>query len=79
MIDDSNTASSFLILKDHVEKIVMESGNIEGFDSRVWLENWIETPLPALNNQKPKMFMNNKEDLEILLNILSRMQSGAYS
>ena len=49
------------------------------FDASSWVHQWIEQPLPALNNTKPMEYMDTIEGQELVINLLMKMQSGAYA
>lgn len=49
------------------------------FYASSWVEQWIEQPLPALNNMKPVEYMDTIEGQELVINLLMKMQSGAYA
>lgn len=62
-----------------VEKMVQESGNADGFDAKVWLKLWLSSPLPALNAATPRSCMGTKEGRKLVIGLLQKMQSGAYT
>lgn len=62
-----------------VESMVAESGDTSGFDPARWVANWLNTPCPALGGAKPAEYMDTTEGQELVSNLLSMMQSGAYA
>lgn len=62
-----------------VERIVAESGNSEGFDAGTWVADWLEQPVPALGGQKPAALMDTLSGQALVLDVVVRMQSGAYA
>lgn len=66
-------------LLEQVNLIIAQSGNRTGFDGRRWLTEWLELPLPALDGAKPAEYMATEAGAELVLRILSQLQSGAYA
>ena len=62
-----------------VATIVEESGDSKGFDAAAWIGQWIETPLPALGNQKPAEFMDTAAGQQLVSQLLAQSQSGAFA
>jgi Protein of unknown function (DUF2384) len=62
-----------------VRRIVEESGNPENFDPAAWTDNWMAHSAPALGGQTPKDYVDSGHDCNDLIDIVLRMQSGAYS
>ena len=62
-----------------VATIVEESGDAKGFDAAAWIGQWIETPLPALGNQKPAEFMDTAAGQQLVSQLLAQSQSGAFA
>lgn len=63
-----------------VETMVAESGSVhDDFDAAVWVADWLDTPLPALGNQKPAEFMDTQMGQGLVSDLLARAQSGAYA
>lgn len=69
-------AIDVLILQ--VSQIVSECGASEGFDAKEWVNRWIRTPLPALNNRTPFSLLGSTEGQRIVSNLLTTAQSGAF-
>lgn len=59
--------------------MVRESGNLEGFDASAWLSAWMSAPVPALNGARPLDLMDTMTGQELVSQVLSQMQSGAYA
>lgn len=62
-----------------VEKMVKESGEIEGFDAEKWVGDWLQHPIPALGDKKPEELMGTTDGQDIISRILAQVQSGAYA
>ena len=62
-----------------VEIIVSESGTQQDFDAALWLANWLEQTIPALDNLKPVDYLDTIEGMELLSSLIAKMQSGAYA
>lgn len=62
-----------------VESIMAESGADPDFNAAHWVYQWLEQPLPALNNAKPADYMDTVVGQELVASMLARMQSGAYA
>jgi putative toxin-antitoxin system antitoxin component (TIGR02293 family) len=62
-----------------VEIMVAESGDPTGFNAAHWVAEWLERPVPALNNAKPADFMDTIEGQELVSSLLAKMRSGAYA
>ena len=61
------------------EEIVEESGDPTGFDAAAWAGRWLDQPVPALGGRRPAEYMTTSDGQRLILNLLGRMQSGAYS
>jgi uncharacterized protein (DUF2384 family) len=66
-------------LVGQVHQMVVESGDPEGFDAAAWVAQWLETPLPALDGEKPATFMDTADGQALVATLVARMQTGAYS
>jgi uncharacterized protein (DUF2384 family) len=62
-----------------VDAMVHASGNPEGFDPAAWVDSWLRSPVPALGHKLPLDYLGSDEDCQILVQLLGRMQSGAYA
>ena len=70
--------SEIACLIAHVQTMVNESGNSEGFDAAKWVDRWIDRPLPALGGQRPAELMDTPDGRALVSNIVACMQSGTY-
>lgn len=61
-----------------VSKIVSECGTPNGFDAKEWVNKWVLTPLPALNNRTPFSLIGSAEGQRMVSNLLATTQSGAF-
>lgn len=62
-----------------VESIMADSGADTDFNAAHWVAQWLEQPLPALDNAKPADYMDTVVGQELVASMLARMQSGAYA
>lgn len=65
-------------LEQVVVRMVRESGDPDGFDSTAWLDNWMASPIPALDGNTPQSMIGTPEGFAQVKTILLCMQSGAY-
>ena len=77
--DESSRVLGIGHLVGLVQRMVEESGQIDGFDAAAWVARWLEKPVPALGGMRPAELMDTAEGQGIVSNLLSRTQSGAYS
>jgi putative toxin-antitoxin system antitoxin component (TIGR02293 family) len=66
-------------LVGQVEQMIAESGDHNKFDAGKWVAAWLATPLPALGGRCPGTLMDTAEGRALVADLVSRMQSGAYS
>ena len=78
-MDDSERVVGLVKLVGQVEKMVMESGDPNGFDAAKWFGRWIEQPEAALAGRKPADLMDSSDGREAVSRLLAQMQSGAYA
>lgn len=52
---------------------------IEVIGSKEYFAEWLQSPLPALNNKKPIDFLDTSFGIQMLLKILGRLEHGVYS
>lgn len=62
-----------------VEAMVVQSTQTHTFDANHWLSDWLKSSIPALGNRCPTEFLDTSEGRELVLALLIRMQSGAFS
>jgi putative toxin-antitoxin system antitoxin component (TIGR02293 family) len=62
-----------------VQKMVDESGDPLGFDAARWVSDWLCQPLPALGGKTPASYMDTFEGQNLVAQLLSLSQSGAYA
>jgi putative toxin-antitoxin system antitoxin component (TIGR02293 family) len=77
--DESERVLGVARLVGQVEAMVRESGESEGFDAARWLAEWLERPNPALGRKRPAEFLDTADGRVLVSDLLSRMNSGAYS
>lgn len=66
-------------LVDLAQRMVQESGDAEGFDAELWLNDWLTRPIPALGGRCPTEYMVTSEGREVIRGLLHQMQTGAYA
>lgn len=66
-------------LVGQVESIVYQSGNPDGFNAAKWVAIWLEKPSPALGGQKPSAYLDTVSGQEMISDLLSKIQTGAYA
>ena len=74
-----NDARPPQVLTDLVHRIVMESGNLEGFNAEAWLQEWLAVPLPAFGNRRPGDLLREPGGLALVQSTLLQIQSGSYA
>lgn len=62
-----------------VEAMLIESGDPTGFDAAKWTSTWLNSPLPALDNQTPASYMDTIEGQKMISTLLATAQTGAYA
>lgn len=62
-----------------IEVIVAESGRPEGFSAAKWVSEWLFRPATALGGRRPYELMDTDDGRRIVYELVSRMQSCAYS
>jgi len=77
--DEPDRARAIARLVGCVQTMVEQSGNPEGFNAAEWVARWIDRPLPALGGKAPNEFLGTEDGQALIEDLLSRMQSGAYS
>lgn len=77
--DESERVVGLAELLGQVEAMVEESGNLEGFDARTWLADWLGRPLPALGGAKPIEYLDTMKGQMLVSKLLQQMQTGAYA
>jgi hypothetical protein len=60
-----------------VDRMVAEFGNPDGFDSRQWVNQWLDCHVPVLGG-KPRSFLGTEEGRTLVKNVLDLSWSGAY-
>lgn len=76
---DSARVLGLASLIGQVQTMVERSGNPEGFDAAKWLAGWMERPLPALGGVKPAEYLDTIAGQQLIGDLLTMMESGAYA
>jgi hypothetical protein len=66
-------------LTQQAERMVIESGDPNGFDAAAWVRRWISNPNPALGNRCPHEFSDNADGRARIVQLLAMAQSGAFA
>jgi len=77
--DESERMMAIAMLIGQAQTIVNESGDPTNFDAGKWIAAWLDIPNRALGGARPATFLDTAEGRELVSDLLSRMQSGAYS
>lgn len=77
--EESSRVFGLRRLIGQVEAMVRESGNPEGFDAPAWVGKWLERPQPSLGGKTPSSFMDTAEGQQLVMQVLTQAQSGAYA
>lgn len=48
------------------------------FDAAAWVGKWIETPMPALDGEKPSAYLDTPAGQEVAMRLLGSVASGSY-
>ncbi|WP_224788623.1 MbcA/ParS/Xre antitoxin family protein [Pandoraea terrae] len=59
--------------------MIEHSGNPDKFNAAQWVDQWIETPNPALGGIRPSALMDTVAGQALVSSVLSKMLSGAYA
>lgn len=62
-----------------LDRVIRESGDGASFDSSAWLREWVSRPCAAFGFRCPADLLATPGEREMVLELLRRMQSGAYS
>jgi|AACY02.3.fsa_nt_gi Protein of unknown function (DUF2384). len=66
-------------LTARVERMVLESGDPDGFDAAAWVGQWIVQQNPALDSRCPVELFDNADGRARVARLLAMMQSGAFA
>lgn len=77
--DESSRVMGVSKLIGQAQAMVEASGAMEAFDAAAWVAQWLDQPLPALNNRRPAELMDTAEGQAMVSQLLGRIQSGAYA
>jgi uncharacterized protein (DUF2384 family) len=77
--DESERALGMARLVGEVQRIVVESGEPEGFDAARWTADWLEEANAALGGYRPGEFMDTADGRALVSGLVAQMQSAAYA
>lgn len=66
-------------VRSAVTRAVAESGDPRCFDAEAWTDSWMNQRVPALGNVTPTQYLLSGRDCQDIVDIVLRMQSGAFS
>ena len=78
-ISESERVLGVARLIGQVQSMVEQSGDPNDFDAKQWVGQWLEQPLPALNNRAPLEMLDTASGQELVSQLLMQVQSGAYA
>ncbi len=67
------------VLTHQVTRMIVESGDPNGFDAAAWVRRWINKPNPALGNRCPYEFFDDDDGRARIVQLLAMAQSGAFA
>lgn len=67
-------------LVSQVEAILADAGDpdVKDFDAAAWLEQWLQTPAPALGGALPASIVESAEGFNLLSGLLQKIHAGVY-
>lgn len=77
-LDEGERVLGLVKLVGQVHKIVVESGDPQGFDAARWTASWLETESFALGGLAPGALMDTAEGRSLVYSAVGQMQSGTY-
>lgn len=66
-------------LSQQVARMVIESGDPNGFDAAAWVGRWINKPNATLGLRCPIEFFDDADGRARIVRLLAMMQSGAFA
>jgi hypothetical protein len=66
-------------LTQQAERVVIESGDPNGFDAAAWVRRWITKPNSALGSRCPYEFFDDADGRARIVQLLAMAQSGAFA
>lgn len=78
-VNESERVLGLARLIGQVEVNAEESGHSEGFSAAKWVSGWLSRPATALGGRRPYEFMDTADGRRLVSELVSRMQSCAYS
>jgi uncharacterized protein (DUF2384 family) len=80
--EDSAKVLGVAQLVGEAERILSECGDrdrMEGFSAAAWMGRWLTSPLGALDFRRPLDYVDNSYGQALVMQLLGRIQSGAFS
>lgn len=77
--DESSRVMGVSKLIGQVQTMVQELAPMDDFDPAVWVAQWLDRPLPALNGHRPGDLMDTAEGQAMVSQLVKLLQSGAYA
>ena len=77
--DESERVLAMTRLVGQADRMVRDSGAMEGFSPAQWVAEWLQRPHPALGGRRPGELMDTADGRDLVTDLLARQQSGAYT
>ena len=77
--DESERVLGLARLVGQVQKVVTESGRLEGFDAARWTSEWLGQANAALGGHTPGDYMDTADGRALVSGLVAQMQTGAYA
>jgi putative toxin-antitoxin system antitoxin component (TIGR02293 family) len=77
--DESERVLAMTRLVGQADRVVRDSGVMEGFSPAQWVAKWLQRPHPALGGRRPGELMDTADGRDLVTDLLARQQSGAYT
>lgn len=72
--------TNFEKLVSKVEAILADAGDpdVKDFDAAAWLDEWLQTPAPALGGVVPANIIDTTEGFNHVSGLLQKIHAGVY-
>jgi putative toxin-antitoxin system antitoxin component (TIGR02293 family) len=77
--DESERVLAMTRLVGQADRMVRDSGAMDGFSPAQWVAEWLQRPHPALGGRRPGELMDTADGRDLVTDLLARQQSGAYT
>lgn len=68
-------------LVSQVEAILADAGDpeVKDFDATAWLEEWLQTPAPALGGVVPASIVESAEGFKLVSGMIKKIHAGVFA